>query len=64
MMSDEKGVVVNQTSHLLYKQMFELRGGPSANVRPQQFAPALAPSTCSYAEAILGEGLWGERGRN
>ena len=24
-MSDEKGIVVSQTSHLLYKQMFELR---------------------------------------
>ncbi len=25
MMSGEKGIVVSQTSHLLYKQMFELR---------------------------------------
>jgi hypothetical protein len=25
MMSDMKGIVVSQTSHLLYKQMFDLR---------------------------------------
>jgi hypothetical protein len=60
MMSDGKGVVVSLTSDLIYKQMFELRQselaatnhvmtrhGPSADIRPQRFALALAPSICT-----------------
>ena len=57
-MSDEKGIVVSQTSHLLYKQMFELRQaelaatnhvmttrGPSTDVR---LGPLIMPVKVGY----------------
>jgi hypothetical protein len=67
MMSDMKGIVVSQTSHLLYKQMFDLRqaelaatnhvmttGGPSADVRLYQQNQKFCPwQTLNFIVTIL-----------